>query len=358
MSSVRFAPVQWLRALAATLVVTVHAANLVDSGPVVITGKFFPSVPNLGAFGVSGVDLFFVISGFVMAHSLSTAGRDPVRFLMLRWRRIVPIFALVSAAYILITPDPLTIDEIVMSVTVLPIFDGADYHQPALYVGWTLGFEFAFYALVALAMTAARHRIAILLTVTICAALVGGVVHPGWAPARMMLNPLMFEFALGVLAWMAWRRGITVRIAGPMLVAGITLLAIGIAFGLGPFVTGDVQPAVAGTSGYPRVWTWGIPWTLVLVGVIDTLPSGRFERLVARIGDASYSTYLVHPCLIALLYRVGGHLPPVSAGLFVAGFVIVSNVAGLVLHRWVERPLMDLIARPRRAPVDGAAALA
>ena len=358
MSSVRFAPVQWLRALAATLVIAAHAANLVGNGPVALTGPFFPSVPNLGTFGVSGVDLVFVISGFVMAHSLSTADRRPWRFLMLRWRRIVPLFAAVSALYIVITPDTLTVDEIVMSITVLPIFDGASYHQPALYVGWTLGFEFAFYVLVALAMTAAHHRILALLALTIGAALLGSVVHPGWAPARMLLNPLMFEFALGVLVWMAWRRGISARIAAPMLVAGVTLLAIGIAFGLGPFISGDVQPAVAGTSSYPRVWTWGIPWTLVLMGMIDTLPGGRLGRIVARIGNASYSTYLVHPCLIALLHRAGGHLPTMTAGLFVTSVVITSTVAGLVLHRWVERPLLDLIARPRRAPVDRAAALA
>ena len=357
MSSRRVAPIQWLRALAATLVVGVHAANLIEGGPVRVSGPFIPSVPNLAVFGVSGVDLFFVISGFVMAQALSQSHVGPLTFLRQRWLRIVPLFALVSAAYLLIETAPLPLAAVLMSVTVLPIFDGAGYHQPALYVGWTLGFEFAFYAVVALAIRAPRHRIAALLASTTSAALIGGVVNFGWAPVRLLFNPLMLEFALGITVWILWRRGITSRIAAPALVSGIALLAIGIAVGLGPFVSGDAAAAVAGTTGFARSWTWGLPWALVVTGMIDTRPAGRVEQVIAHVGDASYSTYLIHPCLIALLWRIGPDLPDCSAGAFVTMFVVVSTLAGLAVHRSVERPLLTLIARRRAASV-GETALA
>ncbi len=358
MSSARIAPIQWLRALAATLVLVVHASDMIDSGPVATTGKFVPSVPNLAVFGASGVDLFFVISGFVMAHSLSTADRDPWRFLAMRWLRIVPLFACVSAVYMTIMHDPLTLEAALMSITVLPVFDGAGYHTPALYTGWTLGFEFVFYALVACAMRSSRYRIATLLALTVTMALAGLFVRPGWAPLRLLFNPLLLEFALGVLVWTAWNGGLTARMATPALVAGIALLAIWLCFGLGPSVAANNDAAAMGISGFARTWTWGLPWTLVVVGLIDTPPGGRLEPIVARIGDASYSTYLTHPCLLALLWMVGRSLPVLSPIMFAGGFVIAATLLGLVVHRWIERPFLAWLKRRPRTPIAEAPALA
>jgi peptidoglycan/LPS O-acetylase OafA/YrhL len=358
MTTVRIAPIQWLRALAATLVLMIHASDMIFAGAVAVSGQFAPSVPNLAVFGASGVDLFFVISGFVMAQSLSTANRDPWRFLAMRWMRIVPLFACVSAIYMTIMHDPLTVPAALMSITVLPIFDGADYHLPALYLGWTLGFEFAFYAVVAIAMRARRHRVEILLALTVAAGLMGSVVHPGWAPARLLLNPLQLEFALGVAIWMAWRRGISARLAAPALVTGVALLAVGLAFGLGVPLTLRIDVAVSGASGFARTWTWGIPWALVVIGVIDTAPNGRFERIVAHVGDASYSTYLTHPCLIALLWMAGRYLPKVSPYAFAVAFIVVATMLGLAVHRWIERPLLARLKGRKRVPASLPPALA
>ncbi|QCB43841.1 acyltransferase [Sphingomonas sp. PAMC26645] len=358
MTPSRIAPIQWLRALAATLVLMMHASDMIDSGPVALTGKFVPSVPNLSMFGASGVDLFFVISGFVMAQSLATADADSWRFLAKRWLRIVPLFACVSAVYMLIMHDPLTVPAAWMSITVLPVLDGAGYHVPALYPGWTLGFEFAFYAIVAVAMRAPQRRVETLLALTVALALIGSVVHPGWAPLRLLLNPLLLEFALGVGAWMAWHSGISARYATPALGIGTVLLVVGIAFGLGVPLPLQIEVAVAGTSGFARTWTWGIPWALVVVGVIDTVAEGRFERVVARVGDASYSTYLTHPCLIALLWMVGGYAPTMSPYLFALAFIVASTMLGLAVHRWIERPLLARLQRRPSVSIRRAPALA
>lgn len=358
MSSVRIAPIQWLRALAATLILLTHAANTIEAGPVPVAGLFVPSVPNLGIFGASGVDLFFVISGFVMAQSLSTGGRDQWHFLAQRWLRIVPLFACVSAAYMMLMYEPPTREGALMSITILPVFDATGYHAPALYPGWTLGFEFAFYVIVALAMCVPRRRITTLIALTGTAALLGSVFHPGWAPARLLLNPIMLEFGLGVLVWTAWRSRISARAATPALIVGIALLAAGIAFGLGVPVNVSIEEAVAGSSGYARLWTWGGPWALVVLGVIDAGPGGRTAQAIALVGDASYSTYLVHPCLIAIWWMVGEYLPIVSAGLFTVAFVVASTLTGLALHRWIERPLLALVRRRPWATVAQAPVVA
>ena len=335
-----------------------HASDMIDHGPIATTGSFAPSIPNLSVFGASGVDLFFVISGFVMAQSLVVADRDSWRFLAKRWLRIAPMFACVSAVYMTIMHDPLTGPAALMSITVLPVLDGAGYHVPALYPGWTLGFEFAFYAIVAVAMRAPHRRVETLLALTVAMALIGSVVHPNWAPLRLLLNPLLLEFALGVGVWMAWRNGISARYATPAFVVGTVLLVVGIGFGLGVPLPLQIEVAVAGTSGFARTWTWGIPWTLVVMGVIDTTANGRLERIIARIGDASYSTYLTHPCLIALLWMVGGYAPTMSPYLFALAFIVASTMLGLVVHRWIERPMLTRLQHRPAAALRRAPALA
>ena len=98
----------------------------------------------------------------------------------------------------------------------------------------------------------------------------------------------------------------------------------------------------------------------MVVGVIDIPAGGRSERIVARVGDASYSTYLTHPCLTALLWMVGGYAPTMSPYLFALAFIVASTMLGLAVPRWIERPLLQILARQRKAaaPVATDAALA
>jgi exopolysaccharide production protein ExoZ len=340
MSGGRIASIQGLRAVAATMVLVVHAALAIREARLPATGQFMPSIPNLTFVGAGGVDLFFVISGFVMAHSLSTTDANPQTFLAARWLRIAPLFALVSATYLLLLGASPTLGSLSTTLTLLPVFDGPVYHSPLLQVGWSLGFEAAFYILVAVVLGATRDRIHLLLALTLAAALTGLFVHPDWAPLRLMLNPLQLEFALGILVWMGWRRDITRRIAAPALVTGILLFAIGVAFGLGTQIDVGIESAVDGTSGLARTWTWGVPAALIMIGTIDTVPRGRIATWLGRIGDASYSTYLTHPVLLALIAIGLPYLPVLHPVITASAFVVASTLLGLIVHAHVERPLL------------------
>lgn len=348
MSSSRIASIQGLRAVAATMVLVVHAALAIGEGRLPATGAFVPSIPNLTFVGAGGVDLFFVISGFVMAQSLATTDAKPQTFLIARWLRITPLFALVSVVYLLIVGAPETWSALLTPLTLLPVLDGRLYHSPLLQVGWSLGFEAAFYVLVAIALHTVQDRIRLLLLLTLAAALAGLFVHPDWAPLRMLLNPLQLEFALGILVWLGWRRGLTRRLAAPALIAGITLFAIGVAFGLGTAIDVGIESAVDGTSGLGRTWTWGIPAALVMVGTIDTIPRGRSAAWLGRIGDASYSTYLTHPVLLALIAAAVPSLPVLHPVIAASAFVVASTLLGLVVHAQVERPLLARLRHRRR----------
>ena len=96
----------------------------------------------------------------------------------------------------------------------------------------------------------------------------------------------------------------------------------------------------------------------MVVGVIDIPAGGRSERIVARVGDASYSTYLTHPCLTALLWMVGGYAPTMSPYPFALAFIVASTMLGLAVHRWIERPLLARLQRRPSVSIGRAPALA
>jgi peptidoglycan/LPS O-acetylase OafA/YrhL len=343
----RVESIQWLRGVAALLVVLVHAIGtaLQRAGG---TATFVPSIPNLTAFGDSGVDLFFVISGFVMAHSLGRASSART-FLVARWRRIWPLFVLASALFIVLFDAGRmpTLPELLPSVLILPLSETTDYHQPVLTVGWTLGFETMFYLLVAL--TIARHRGPVtLLVLTLAAGAAGLLIVPPWAPARMLINPITLEFAFGVAVWLIWSYGWGRAVRPALFAAGILLLAAGIAGVLPLFVPAAPQDVVREFHVANRTLVWGFPWALIVLGLLDQAgTNGWVARALATLGDSSYSLYLFHVVVIDAL-RDYFPVPAASVAWFVAVAVAASVVFGLAVYSRVERPLLRAL-QPRRA---------
>lgn len=349
-STDRLGAIQSARAIAALIVVFVHAIDAARrlGGPGV---GVFAAFPNLAVFGGSGVDLFFVISGFVMTHTLVHGGADhrSMHFFRRRITRIVPLFLLVSLAFLVLNPydDVFAWQSIFYSATVLPVFDLSGYHAPALYVGWTLGFEFAFYTIVAAASArgGGRRAVPLLLGLTIIAGLAGLLYEPRWAPLRLLANPLQFEFALGVALWLAfdlgWLRG---RGAVARLV-GATMLLLGCAFGIALPLTSHYADAVAGSSGLARTLDWGLPWALILAGML-TAPIGatRLSGGLRRIGDASYSIYLVHPFAVALAWRAASSAWLTGTFIFIGAAMVASVLLGMAVHHWLEQPLLRAFA--------------
>ena len=175
----RLESVQVLRGIAAMLVVFNHAGLLALS----MDNHFGPSwlVPSkaVAEMGAIGVDLFFIISGFVMALSarrfMGPWGAST--FLALRFVRIAPLYYLASLlmlANVVRVGMPLDPSSLLNSITFIPVFDDASYSWPVHYLGWTLSFECVFYSLVGTLIAAgAGLRPARLLAVTTAVPLVG-----------------------------------------------------------------------------------------------------------------------------------------------------------------------------------------
>lgn len=344
----RFYAVQALRFAAATAVVVTHAVDLAGTRLGLETALVGGTLEN---FGAVGVDVFFVISGFIIATT--TRGQAGVEaagaFLWRRFRRVAPIYWLLSLPILIGMARGGTLSPDVATATFLfwP-FSGLEMTFPALGPGWTLCFEMLFYAGFGLAIAGGR-RVAWGLVGTYAAMQAAGLVVA--APVlRFWGAPIILEFLLGVGIASVWRRaprGLA------LWAVGLALVGFGLSLVFGYGGIDDVRALNDPWKGLRRVLIWGLPSALLAFGVVrmertDRAP-GRLARAAAFMGDASYSIYLVHVLVIRALGRMfESGMVAMPADSVVGLTVLASLAAGAVVHLWVERPLLKFM-RPSPA---------
>lgn len=336
----RYELVQALRALAALTVAFGHIAHDMRVGA--------PAAPGLDAVIAwlpwdAGVDVFFVISGFVIAVSsrrfFATAD-GPRQFLIRRIARIVPIYWAATLLFLAITillPGTTNASlggpwYLLAGLLFLPAARPDGLVQPPLGLGWTLNYEMFFY--LAFAPFLWLPRLPAMLGA--CAAL-GGLVllsAAGLLPGVMLnfwASPLTLEFCAGLLlALLAGQVRLTLPPRLLLVVAAIALLHLG-----GPEL--------------PRLLHAGLPALLLVAAASLAPPSparGPAMALAARLGDASYALYLLHPFVmrpVQLLWRAlhfpGGAVLPVLASLLLAALL------ALAAHTRFERPVTARLRR-------------
>ena len=331
--------VQYLRAIAALSVLLFHA--------VAYYGPWKGYYPFVFA---SGVDLFFVISGFIMVAT-TRKGFDPARFAWARFWRVVPYWWLMLAAYIgvryLVSGHFPQADSIVKSALLIPHFSETSGEPvPILGPGWSLTYELVFYFLFGLTLlfSAGRPLRHLGLLFAAFAALVAMriLASPDSAIGFRLTSPLFFEFLLGaaVAYYLEPMTRLLLRFRLALLLGGLAILG-GVNF-------------LYFREGLPRVAVFGLPYMLLLAAALLYEPQARaFEwRFLRKLGDASYSLYLTHMIVIVVLERAGlfGALPPVAA---VAAALALSVWVALLAYAWIEKPLLELgRQRPslKRAP--------
>ena len=278
-----------LRALAALAVVVHHSLEM-SNGAV---GRFSPDW--LTTSGASGVDIFFVISGFIMLHVSFQPHRappTPAGFLFRRATRIYPLYWLCCLAMLaaasagFLRGQSWTAADAAKSLLLLP-----DDHL-LINVSWTLVYELYFYLVFATVLIARSMAVAVIGTILAIACfwfVSDGL--PGHALRSFLADPIPLEFCMGLcLAWAYSRLGETVK--RPATRWALALIGLGAMAAAPLFIA---HPDTSGLPGLPRVLAWGLPAVLVMVACLPIgPPRNPTTRFAVLLGDASYALYLTH----------------------------------------------------------------
>lgn len=290
------------------------------------------------ATGQAGVDVFFVISGFVMWTATSGRVGRPLDFLRRRAIRVVPLYWVVTlalAAGVLLFPArfpdlAVTPAHLLLSLAFVQHMNPAGLPFPLLAPGWTLDYEAVFYLVFAALLLLPESRRLFALTVALIVLAFAGFVWP--RAYQMLLNPLFLEFLAGV--WLG-------RMAQLQLLPDRSLGWVMLGGGLGLFAL--IQLINLDWDLW-RPMVWGVPAVLLTAGVVSVEADGGWTAIpgLKTLGDASYSIYLVHTLTIGALAMTIGAWNPV---VFIPLAMIVAILSGLGCWALVERPMLDRMRR-------------
>ena len=331
----RFVGIQILRFVAAMLVVVMHLTQAVS---IHITGA---GPDKYWAAGSSGVDIFFVISGFVMATSTGPSPSTMLARIQLAWTflkrrflRIVPLYwfyTLAKAALLVVLPglasrssiDP---GHLTASLLFIPAVSPWGFVEPTLPVGWTLNFEMLFYGIFALAIALGVPRIRFCL-LGLMLVFVAGRYFDGVVPLAFYAQAIVFEFVLGICIAVYFPRFKPWPTPAAWLALGIGLMLM---FG------------ISWSSSADRFLTWGCAAAFLVIGALWLEPLTAKTRVLSPLsflGDASYSIYLSHtfvvPAGVLALRKMG-----FQDMLVIAPVVLLAVVlSGCASYLWIERPV-------------------
>ena len=337
--------IQCLRGVSALLVVFFHLGPAYEAF----------GIPQ---FGGGGVDVFFVISGFIMAYTSAQRPISGAAFMGARIRRIVPLYwAVTSFVFCLAIFAPGLMKrshtswlEFIQSLFFLPFERDGVLVDPVLFLGWTLNYEMFFYLMFALGLTfprgaGQRYTAFAILGLTG----LGGILDFNSPLFKFYTNPIMLEFCFGMLAALVYEQ-IPSQVSRPVrnlclasAFAGLLLVIII------PVFLRDVN----------RAWLSGLP-ALMLVGSCIALEKWSLRigsRFLLLMGAASYSLYLTHIFVTELMVKAARLLAPdaMAAAVIVASGVVLSCLLALAVYRYVEAPSQKLWRARGGAAVVGSA---
>lgn len=323
--------IQYLRALAALAVVVFHAGER--------SGLHF-------MIGAAGVDVFFVVSGFIMVAISDGRPTSPAGFFSNRLLRIAPTYWIATAAMIagaalgLFPNLQLSLAHTLGSFLFLPVRSPSNGELwPVLVQGWTLNYEIFFYAVFALTLTAPRSmRVAVLAVVFGLLVLAGMLLQPENPFIGFYTSPSILEFVAGAALARAWRAD---RL--PSATVGMLLALAGLA--------GFAAIQILGLEFGP--WSCGPLAVLLVTGTLTIETRGRLPKWPALtyVGDSSYSIYLWHTFAVSVAVKLAGYVGLVG-GAALALAVIAGALLGILAYEGLERPLNMLFkGKGRQKPL-------
>jgi peptidoglycan/LPS O-acetylase OafA/YrhL len=317
-----------LRFFAAFLVVIHHMSQVI--------WREYAGFPIL--HGQLGVDVFFVVSGFIIAYSARSCAKWS-DFIRRRLFRVVPLYWAATLFLFVVAfflPDFLNSTtanpwNLLKSLFFIPYVKENGYVQPVLFLGWTLNYEVFFYVVFALAMAAFKRPVIFVTIFFSFIVFYGYVFRPTSVIPWFYTSGIILEFVAGLWIYEFYH----LRDFRPVKGAPI-LLVIGVA---------ALVAQLGGGIALPREVMYGIPSALAVFGAISwTVPRTFFTRMAVALGDASYSMYILHSYIIysfVKLFKYFIGVTPVAMAFTVVSITVVAMIASLACCKYFERPSND-----------------
>ena len=315
---------QVLRAIAATSVVYFHIGVM----------------PKFGSFGV---DIFFVISGFVMAMVIAN-GESARAFSISRISRIVPLYWILTTCLLLLAalkPELLNsttanLTNYIKSLFFIPYFKENGALHPMLAVGWTLNYEMFFYFSIWISIIASRKYY---LPLTLILLFVSYVVLGNLIDNRVInaffSSTLLFEFAFGMISFFLYKRLQRIKIyIIPLIITAL------LSYSLMALIE------VTGTN-IDRLYVYGLP-SVILVLSLTLLENSIFSKnnivtsILVSIGNASYATYLSHFYVVEGMRKIVSlklNLLDIYTPIGVLTTLVIALIVGQIIYMICDKPI-------------------
>ncbi len=330
----RLSGIEALRGLAAVAVVAYHVSRHLN--------KAFgaPALAALFGPGQAGVDMFFVLSGFIILHVHRKDVGRPGRltnYLSRRFTRVLPLYWVALALTVCMSaagsggvPGA---GRLVFSAFLLP-----SHQEPLLGVAWTLQFEMLFYAAFALLIL---NRLAGLLVLSAWfACIVCSACGAAWDVLPPQVTAIYgLEFFVGMATAQLLHAGQTKY---PGSVVGVGVAAFAVALLIAARGTGE--------SGLAARLLYTVSGSAVIFGLasMDQAGTSVVPRWALTAGSASYAIYLFQFVFIGMVWqlvRQSGlehRVPSVALFLVLTGSAVTG---GVLTSWWVEKPMLKLWRR-------------
>lgn len=320
--------IQFLRGIAAVMVVMSH----------IKTKGYQFDVDSLRWFdiGFSGVDLFFIISGFIMCYVTNNKPISFTNFFGNRIKRIIPLYwvlTLISLFIYLTYPHLVNSSggktSIISSFTLIPNGD-----KLLIQNGWTLSYEFLYYIIFSLFIMLTENRLLRycgICTLILILVIIGFYTEPIIPFFKFITHNLLLEFSFGILSFLIINnlkinKGLSIL----LIVLGLLALIIN-----NNFIT----------NMDPRSIYLGVPMFLIFTGVVGLecyfLKTKAFLlNAFEFLGNVSFSLYLSHPFVLVLAARLLNSMNVKNPYVFTSLMIIISIVCGSIVYQFVERKLI------------------
>ena len=351
--------IQILRAVSAFLVLFLHLKfplREIFQKPVV--NDIFEST-----IGSVGVDIFFIISGFVISLSLSRRASSAKFFFQARMTRVIPLYFILTIPYLLknFASNQIEYRQIFNSFFFLPVLDTTNFTNPLHPYGWTLSYEIFFYLVMSVLLVkfSARKSIYLLSAFFLVSLPISLLLNAfnwfgvNWFFPRFFFSPMCAEFAMGIIAHQLYESGLINKIFFARFLVSCSVLVIAISsyahssIMYYSVVLSDTEVA------FHRVLLWGLPSCLLLLGCVIWEASSNTKHLerFSYFGDISYSLYLVQPFAFLISEQfdfILSRFNPFLAGAAIFFFTLLIAVASYEL---LEKKIFRVVKSFKNAPV-------